>query len=387
MVYVTHDAEALQFYLWLADYHQRFMAVSPQHRRLSPKWTGLEVHNYTQHPAHRHDTTDNEKDIAEYTQKARDLEINDGEVSSPTCSSWERQQTRYSETLSSMDLSQKSLHNVDSSLQMKWQAFAAQPFRAEVNRIAFHYIAPGSPRELNLSHEDRATVLYALQQTTDPSAFTPIKRMLDSYLRSQAHPNFIRWSICNGNRHRTIFLRCFACLNIAIGFIIATVLTLSSVSRYWRIFAAVEWWVGITNIITSYQGLCVLLHRMHVRNVRPWELEDVDGKVEPKPQMSMDDGRAGWEGFNVLYNNTKSKWPVKMKVFGPANRYDGENWVNSYPRLSVWKRISNRKIAVKTGGGLGVVQDKIIRQAEAWALIITIPLTVGFCCIPNGNFF
>ena len=384
MVYVTHDAETLQFYLWLADYYQRFKAVSPEHKKLSPKWMGIELQNHTKQPAYRLQGTEADKNLAGYIQKNRDLALGDIDVSSSTSLAWEGQQTRYSTTLRSMDPSRTAFCHVNPSPNLKWQVFAAQPFRAEIDRIAFHYIAPGSPRELKISHDDRFMVLYALQQTTDPSAFTTVKRLLDSYLRNQAHPSFVRWSVCNGNRHRTIFLRCFACMNITFGFIIAIVLTLSSASRYWRIFAAVEWWFGITSIITSYQGLCVLLHRMHVRNVRPWELDESAGEAK---NSSEEDEEAGWTDHNLSYKDTKPKWPVKMEIFGPANRYDTEDWVKAYPKLSLWKRVSNRKVIVKRGGGLGVIQDKVIRQAEAWALVITIPLTVGFCCIPPGNFF
>ena len=112
--------------------------------------------------------------------------------------------------------------------------------------------------------------------------------------------------------------------------------------------------------------------------------------------------RAGWKDLdNVVpshsYGNKthrpkkkKKTYPVKWEVFGPANNPEGEDWVDKYPKLSLWRRISNRKVAVRsstTGDGLSIIQDKIIRQAEAWALIITILLTVGFCALPKGNFF
>lgn len=38
MVYVAHDAENLQFYLWLRDYTARFNALRPEERALSPEW-------------------------------------------------------------------------------------------------------------------------------------------------------------------------------------------------------------------------------------------------------------------------------------------------------------------------------------------------------------
>lgn len=34
MVHVTHDAENLQFYLWLADYYQRFQRATKAEKRL-----------------------------------------------------------------------------------------------------------------------------------------------------------------------------------------------------------------------------------------------------------------------------------------------------------------------------------------------------------------
>ena len=295
---------------------------------------------------------------------------------------WEEQQTRYSATISSMDLIGATYPDVMSAPGIKWQAFASQPFRTEINRIAFHYIAPGSPRELNLSSHDRAAVLYALQQTTHPSAFTLVKRMLDTTLRNQAHPNFVRWSICNGNRPRTIFLRSFAIMNITIGFIIAIVLTLSSQSRYWRIFAALEWWFGITNLIAAYRGLCVFLHRLHERNIRPWETADTNGRLS----YQTDDEEAAFKDLNIRYDDTSSRWPVKMEVFGAANNYNGEPWLQQEEKKSVWRKISDRKIPVQPGG-LSIMQNKIIRQAEAWALIITIPLTIAFVALPKGNLF
>lgn len=42
LVYVTHDAENLQFYLWLQDYTERFDALKPDRKTLSPEWKDTE---------------------------------------------------------------------------------------------------------------------------------------------------------------------------------------------------------------------------------------------------------------------------------------------------------------------------------------------------------
>jgi len=145
--------------------------------------------------------------------------------------------------------------------------------RDELNRVMRHYLAFSAPRELNLTHKDRAQCLHALQHTTHPSALAPAARVAEAYLRGQSHPNFIRWSICNGNRSRIIFGRTMAISNISLGFAIGILISLSSASRWWRLFAAVEWFVGISTMVATYKGLCLVLHRTHARNLRPWEQE------------------------------------------------------------------------------------------------------------------
>jgi hypothetical protein len=38
LVYVAHDAETLQFYLWLQDYTKRYKALRREEQALSPEW-------------------------------------------------------------------------------------------------------------------------------------------------------------------------------------------------------------------------------------------------------------------------------------------------------------------------------------------------------------
>lgn len=43
LVYVSHDAENLQFWLWIQDYTKRFYASSGSDQALSPPWSEVEV--------------------------------------------------------------------------------------------------------------------------------------------------------------------------------------------------------------------------------------------------------------------------------------------------------------------------------------------------------
>lgn len=109
-----------------------------------------------------------------------------------------------------------------------------------------------------MSARDRVAALRALAQTTHPSALEPLKKAVEDSLRHQAHPNFIRWSIRNGNDPRVTFAVGLGIVTIVIGFIIAVLLTLSAKGRGWRAMAAVAWVIGISTLIAASRGMCVV---------------------------------------------------------------------------------------------------------------------------------
>ncbi len=376
MVYVRCDGENLQFYLWLVDFFQRFMHAPKSEQYLSPRW------NFDNPACSSVGCPLVSRGLSGNTLASlntRDVNSQKGQDISDSFAV-EVQQTLYSEILGTLHPYDPelftSLHTVDPE-----DASPVQPFRLEVDRIISHYITPGSPRELNLSHKERTAVLHALRHTTHPSAFFPIRDILDATLRKEAHPNFIRWSICNGNKPRTIFLRCLGATILTFGFLTAILFTLSSASRWWHLFAALPWWFGITNLIAAYKGLCILLHWRGTRNVRPWEVgDDEDGLTLIRADT------LSFSGSTVPYTNMKSRWPVKMEVFGTPNDSLKEYWMGKWQKKPLWRKIFDKKTKVHEQG-LALIQNKIVRQAEAWALIITIPFTAGFAALPKGQLY
>lgn len=133
-----------------------------------------------------------------------------------------------------------------------------QPFREEISRIIAIYIADGAPRQLNLSAKERSTMLHALANTTHPTAFGPIVHTIEWSLRHQAHPNFIRWTICNGNRPRVIFARCLGVGGIVGGIIAAVLITLSDARRTWRVLSAIGFMIGVSTLICAWKGMCIV---------------------------------------------------------------------------------------------------------------------------------
>ena len=127
-----------------------------------------------------------------------------------------------------------------------------------MTRIIAIYIAVDSPRQLNLSERERTAVLHALQNTTHPSALRAAVASVEWSLKRQAHPNFIRWTICNGNRPRVIFARGLGVSLITFGLIADILITLSHAGRGWRVLPFIGYLIGISTLIAAWKGMCVV---------------------------------------------------------------------------------------------------------------------------------
>jgi hypothetical protein len=294
--------------------------------------------------------------------------------------------------------SQKSISEMtdDANAQvgLKWQAFTCQPFREEIARVIAHYFAPNAPRELNISHRDKAAVLHALQHTTHPSAFQIVNTMVEATLRGQLHPNFIRWSICNGNKPKVFFVRTMGVSHIGLGILIAVLMSLSSISRWFRLLSAPVSLIGWITMIAAYKGLCVILHASgQVRNVKPWE--DADSLFSDTTHR-IDDEEATLALSDVQSIAAKSlgskrsaatlKRPKSFDTFGTANTFVDEAWVSQYEKRPLMEKIFEKSTWVQDDA-VRLIQDRIILQAQVWGVIITTAITAVFVALPPGNFY
>jgi hypothetical protein len=79
---------------------------------------------------------------------------------------------------------------------------------------------------------------------------------VEATLRQQAHPNFIRWSICNGNPPRVWFARGLGLGVVILSTIVAVVLVLAGgVGRWWRALVAVGWVIGFATLMAAWKGM------------------------------------------------------------------------------------------------------------------------------------
>ncbi|KAK7705749.1 hypothetical protein SLS57_009949 [Botryosphaeria dothidea] len=437
LVYVTHDAENLQFYLWLQDYTERFNALKPDRKTLSPEWKDTEQPveekaaqiaspapaggKKKRRPGPLMPKVDFDKPAEAAAIGLTEIVVSPTKVDSPI-----RQDT-VSPTRSTFGeipsfppvplsdnapygqpiLSEESVREMtdEANVQagLKWQGFSVQPLRQEIDRVIAHYIAQGAPRELNLSARDRSAVLHALQHTTHPSAFKIVAEMVETTLRHQAHPNFVRWSICNGNKPRVFFVRTMGVTHIAAGLLIGLLLVLSSAPRWWRFFMFPVLFLGTTTMIAAYKGLCVILHREHKRSVKPWE--DMDSiNSEMSGSTASSDGSNGKDSLGVPNSIKKktssstfdydeeatlhssaasSKRPYSMDTFGSSNTFETESWVANYKRKPLKDKIWDKEIWVQEES-VRIIQDKIVKGAQIWSLILTTTTTAVFLAVPGA---
>lgn len=218
----------------------------------------------------------------------------------------------------------------------------------------------GAPRQLNLASWEQKAAVQALSHTTHPSALRGLFKTTDSALRRQAHPNFVRWSICNGNPARVFFARGLGVTLILGGFVMATLITLSKLGRGYRALAAISWVIGISTMVAAYKGMCVVLHGMHHRHIRPWEL------------FVQEDGEElGKHSF---------------ESFGSQNSYEDEPWVVKYEKRNVVRKIFDREVWIQEPA-LRSIQDTIFVQAILASLILGGVFTAIFVAVPGGNFY
>ncbi|KAL1304723.1 hypothetical protein AAFC00_003670 [Neodothiora populina] len=381
MKYIEHDAENLQFFLWYRDYCQRFERLPASEQVLSPAWTSSQADA----DAQAVQATRSKKVDPLIASVLRDTEFGDGIAQpvnhekrdpfhdqSTTPSSEERRDVMSSDfgsffddekTIASSGAFSRKADEAFDEAGMKWKPFTTQPFRQELTRIITIYIAVDSSRQLNLSDRERTAVLHALQNTTHPSALRAAANSVEFTLRRQAHPNFIRWTICNGNGPRVIFARGLGVAGILAGLLADLLITLSHAGRAWRVLPIIGYFIGVSTLIAAWKGMCVVLHGMHHRHLRPWELfADEHDPIHSENSSSE----------SLTSNST--------------NSYEDEPWVAKYQKRNVVRKVFDREVWIQEPA-LRQIQDTIFIQSLLGAFVVSIIIVGIFCAVPHGNLY
>ncbi|KAK1500916.1 hypothetical protein CTAM01_06368 [Colletotrichum tamarilloi] len=369
LIYIEHAAENLQFFLWHRDFQKRFGEAKTSDMSLAPEWTGTMETDLLQR-MNKEKSQKMRKKPGQEIFKGTDFEkkgATSGIVQDPnnpfhtpprTPNDYEGSVYTGSQGVSNADSYRSQASDAFAAVGAK-QPFTIQPFREEIDRVIATYIMEGAPRQLNLSAKERDATLHALAYTTHPTACRLAIKVIENSLRQQAHPNFIRWSICNGNPARVFFARALGVGLIAIAFIVAILITLSRAGRGWRALAAIGWVLGISTLVAAYKGMCVVLHGMHHRHVRPWEL------------------------FVDEENDDRK---TSFDTFGSNNSYESEPWVIKYEKRNIVRKIFDREVWIEEPA-LRTIQDTIFLQAMLCAVLVGGVLTAIFVAIPKHGYF
>lgn len=116
----------------------------------------------------------------------------------------------------------------------------------------------------------------------------------------------------------------------------------------------------MSTLVAAYKGMCVVLHGLHHRHVRPWEL------------FIQDDG----EEFGMS----------NMESFGSNNSYEDEPWVVKYQERNIVRKIFDREIWIQEPA-LRQIQDTIFCQALLAGLVFGLISMAVFLAVPGGHFF
>ena len=405
--YIELSAENLQFFLWFRDYSKRFSELPQKERILAPEWVpqaadaespgsvppGLGGRKLSVNPdtnaifngtsfATEPKVLANDPHANPFHTPPRtpDPAKDKNSLRPPSARAWsDNASTLHSSSSGSFQqkavgafeaadvkvmpcMFQVAFHG-KTSLLTSFKV-TIQPFREEINRVISIYVADGGQRQLNLSSKERARLLTALASTTHPSAFSEVVHTVEWSLRRQAHPNFIRWSICNGNPPRQWFARGLGVFLILAALVSAVMLTMSKAGRGWRAVSAIGFVLGISTLIAAWKGMCVVLHGLHHRHLRPWELFADDD--ESRQSMEME--------------------KTSFDSFGSAKSYEDEPWVAKYEKRNVLRKILDREVWIQEPA-LRQIQDTIFLQAMAASLLLSAILVGIFVAIPQEHMF
>lgn len=217
--------------------------------------------------------------------------------------------------------------------------------------------------------------------------------MVEASLVGESHPNFIRWSICNGNKPTVVFVRVCGVLTTLLGFLSEMILAMSYKSRGMRVIPTPFLFIGITTLISSYKGLCMVLYsRGHMRRLRPWEeatlsspdtsncAQNLSNIGNYDEEASVLTGRFRFRGGIGKQNNCSRAF----EDFGPANDFGDEQWVQRHSKKCLCRKVFDDFTWVQEPG-IRETQNKIVCQSLMWGAILTFLTTAYFVALPKGN--
>jgi hypothetical protein len=151
------------------------------------------------------------------------------------------------------------------------------------------FLTSRGTKELNLPSQLRTRTIQAARESTHPSVFEPVNEHIWDLLLHSSHPNFIRYIICNANPPRVSCAHFLGALFIVLGLLEALLCIGYGLGRGWRVFSLPLFLIGGTTSAGASYGMCVVIHGLHHRQLRPWELfrDEESGEYAPEKERRL----------------------------------------------------------------------------------------------------
>lgn len=222
----------------------------------------------------------------------------------------------------------------------------SQSNKEELQTIANLFIAPNSPKELNLPSSMRREALAAIAKSESPASLGPVADHIYYLLKNCSHRNFIRLGVKNGTFETLCMVTMVGILFNVLGLLTMLLIAFASPSIHhssrWRGLAAAPFWViGFSFLLAGTRGSCFLLLLFSRRQELPWERVEEDEKTPTAPRRA---------------SNALMRFLRRLMIF-------------------------ERKIRVKDVG-LRNLQHKIVIQSVVGAVVATAILEAVFLVLP-----
>ena len=111
--------------------------------------------------------------------------------------------------------------------------------------------------------------------------------------------------------------------------------------------------------------MCVVLHGMHHRHLRPWELF-----ADPEDAAS----------------TKRSSEDSLISPPDTTGSYEDEPWVAKYEKRNLIRKVFDREVWIQEPA-LRQIQDTIFVQSLLGAFLVSCVVVGVFCAVPRGGFF
>ncbi|WVQ78719.1 hypothetical protein IAT38_000806 [Cryptococcus sp. DSM 104549] len=160
-----------------------------------------------------------------------------------------------------------------------------QPMREQAHRAFATFLRKGGSKELAVSDELREFAKGCLGTSTAPESFLPIYEEIYATVESQSLPRFLENAKSNINRPKQLFWYFVGFIDFLIGIIVFLILSLllprqPYAYRALRLFSIIFISFGVMQAYSAYRGFCTQVWGRSHRQVRPWEMDDLDDDEE-----------------------------------------------------------------------------------------------------------